>query len=406
MPRPFTIDDMFAFDFVTEAQLSPTGRYVVYTLMRSHHAHACEYTNLMLIDMHTGIHTALTTGDWTDSTPVWSVDESHVIFLSNRNGNYQLYTVTRTDATVTQLTNMPQGCAGPLVLSPDSRTLAFSATQRVEPFDLQKPHRWTRHIPRFEGIGNVDAFVKHIYTIDLMTHAVTQLTTGSWNHTPCDWSPDGARLLYTASLNPESILTSADLYVTDRHGNIQRILDSTWGTIQQARWLDDAQIVIAGIPSQRIYGSKNDIFVMHIASTHLTCRTASLPNHLEARMHDDSTVPWVELPIPLIIDITTQSVITCYQDRGRIHVIQIALTGPEQITTLVGGNRFCMPFGFVHNQLIFGVATPTDPSQIVVFDRVSGSEKPLTHINQAIRAELLWPEIRPIHTTGSDGSPV
>jgi len=406
MPRPFVNDDMFAFDFVTDAQLSPTGRYVVYTLMRSHHAHACEYTNLMLIDTQTGIHTALTAGDWTDSAPMWTPDGARILFLSNRTGTNQLYTVTRTDATVTQLTNIPQGCAGPLVLSPDNRTLALSASQRVEPLDLQKPHRWTRHIPRSEGIGNVDAFVKHIYTIDLTTHVVTQLTTGKWHHTPCDWSPDGTKLLYLASFNPDSIITSATLHVTDVHGNDQIILDYTWGIIQQARWLDGAQIVIAGIPSQRVYGSKNDIFVINTDSNQLTCRTASLPNHLEARMHDDSTVPWVELPIPLIIDTPTQSVITCYQDSGRIHIVQIALTGPEQITTLVGGNRFCMPFGFVDNQLIFGVATPTDPSQIVVFDRVSQHEQPLTDINRALRAELLWPEILPIHTTGSDGTPV
>ena len=81
MPRPFVNDDMFAFDFVTDAQLSPTGRYVVYTLMRSHHAHACEYTNLMLIDTQTGIHTALTAGDWTDSAPMWTPDGARILFL-------------------------------------------------------------------------------------------------------------------------------------------------------------------------------------------------------------------------------------------------------------------------------------------------------------------------------------
>lgn len=406
MPRLFAIDDMFAFDFVTEAQLSPSGHYVVYTLMRSHHAHACEYTNLMLLDTRTGTHTTLTTGEWTDSSPIWTADETLVIFLSNRDGKNQLYTVTITDTSVTQLTNLPQGSAGPLVLSPNGRTLAFSVKKRVEPFDAQQPHRWTRHIPRIDGIGNVDAFVKHVYTLDLTTRTITQLTIGDWHHTPCDWSPDGTRILYMASLNPDSIHTSATLHVSDIHGNSQLILDSNWGIIQQARWLDVQQIVVAGIPSQRVYGSKNDIFVMNLDNNHLACRTTSLPNHLEARMHDDSTVPWVELPMPLIIDTATQSIITCYQDGGRIQIIQIALTGPEQITTLVGGNRFCMPFGLVDNQLIFGVATPTNPSQIILFDRVNGSEKPLTDINQAIRAELIWPDICPIHTTSIDGTPI
>lgn len=406
MPRPFTIEDMFAFDFVTEAQLSPTGHYVVYTLMRSHHVHACEYTNLMLFDTRTSTHTPLTSGEWTDSMPMWSVDESNVFFLSNRDGKNQIYTVDVTDTSVTQLTNLPQGCAGSLVQSPDGLTLAFSAKQLVEPFDPQLPHRLTRHIPQFDGIGNVDAFVKHIYTLDLTTHTITQLTTGTWHHTPCDWSPDGTQLLYMASLNPESILTSADLYVTDTQGNTQRILDSTWGTIQQARWFDAAQIVVAGIPSQRIYGSKNDLFVMHIDGTNISCRTTSLPNHLEARIHDDSPVPWTALPMPLIIDTATQSAITCYQQGGQIHVIQIALCGPEQITTLIHGDRLCMPFNLVDNHLLFGVATPNDPSQLVLFDRVSGNEKQLTGINQTIRAELAWPTIHPIHATSTDGTPV
>ncbi len=406
MPRPFTIDDLFAFDFVTEAKLSPSGRYVVYALMRSHHAHACEYTNLMLLDTQTETHTTLTTGDWTDSSPVWIANETHVIFQSNRDGKNQLYTVDIANTTVTQLTNILQGCAGPIVLSPDGRTLAFSAKQCVEPFDPQQPHRWTRHIPRFDGIGNVDAFVKHIYILDLTTHTVTQLTTDAWHHTPCDWSPDGTQLLYMASLNPNSILTSADVYVTDTQGNTQRILDSTWGTIQQARWLNQSQIVVAGIPSQRVYGSKNDLFVMHIDGTNLTCRTASLPNHLEARIHDDSTVPWTSIPMPLIIDTATQSAITCYQEGGQIQVIQIALSGPEQITTLLCGDRLCMPFSLVGGQLLLGVATPNDPSQLVLFDRVANSETPLTEINRAIRTELQWPHIHTIHTTSTDGTPV
>jgi TolB protein len=60
----------------------------------------------------TGRH-QLTSNQFDDSSPAWSPDSSHLAFQSNRDGNYEIYTMNADGTGVTRLTNTPTDETGP-----------------------------------------------------------------------------------------------------------------------------------------------------------------------------------------------------------------------------------------------------------------------------------------------------
>jgi dipeptidyl aminopeptidase/acylaminoacyl peptidase len=403
--RSFEIDDLFRFEFMTEAQLSPNGKLVVYVIQRCNEKKDVDDSNLWLTNLEKGKTIQLTFGDWTDFSPTWSPDGHTILFLSNREEKTHLYSIDINGGEARKLTHLPQGCAGPLLLSPDGKQIAFHAGP-VEPPDLKKPYRLTRSVYRFDGAGYSDVFCKQIHVLNRDSGEARQLTTDAWNHTAVSWSPDNQRILFLASVDPNSIYSSAHLRIIDQDGNIHTVLSNDWGIIQNAVWMNDNRLAFAGVPAGQLYGSKNDLFVINEDGSGLENRTRSLQNVIDGRLHDDMPVPWsLSLPPLLPADDGTEAIINLQQG-GEVHLIQVSLNGPEQIRTLASGQRFCFPFNRCGQRLIFGISTLFDPTQLALLDLSTGEERSLTHFNAELLEQIALPELKNYHFKSIDGTEV
>jgi dipeptidyl aminopeptidase/acylaminoacyl peptidase len=403
--RAFEVDDLFRFQYAAEAQLSPDGRYAVYVLMRTDESKGEEFSNLWLIDLESNKTTQLTFGMWADYQPAWSPDGNSIAFLSSREEKPQIYLMSVHGGEANKLTSFSQGCAGPLLWSPDGSRLAFCAGI-PNPRDASLPYRVTRTVYRFDGAGYVDRFVKQIHVLDLSDGNTAQLTTDDWNHTPVSWSPDGKEILFLASLNPDSIFTSPSIRAMDLQGSQRTILTNEWGIIQNAVWLSDGRLAFAGVPAGNLYGTKSDLWVMNPDGSNVECRTASIPNGINGHLHDDTPALWSFSPPPILPSPDGTEAIVNVQSGGEMHICQISLKGREEARVLANGERFCFPFNRTGKEVLFGISTLFDPTQLLILDIASGKESQLTSLNQDLLAEIQLPKLQNIHFKSIDGADV
>jgi dipeptidyl aminopeptidase/acylaminoacyl peptidase len=125
--RPFTAKDMVTLDRVSDARVSPDGKYVVYTQRVMDYAANKARTELWLIDFTVkgGAPTRLAASDGGANSARWTADSKTIYFLSSRSGSSQVWRTERGLTTATQVTKAPFDI-GAFRLSPDGRKLAIA----------------------------------------------------------------------------------------------------------------------------------------------------------------------------------------------------------------------------------------------------------------------------------------
>jgi dipeptidyl aminopeptidase/acylaminoacyl peptidase len=123
--HPFSIHDMLAMDRLTEPQVSPDGKWVVFTLRKTDLAANRGRTDLWLVGTDGAGLRQLTTHPSGDSSPQWSFDGRSIYFLSTRSGTSQVWRLPVDGGEAEQKTSLPLDVGG-FLLSPDDSRLALA----------------------------------------------------------------------------------------------------------------------------------------------------------------------------------------------------------------------------------------------------------------------------------------
>ena len=120
-----TFDDLVAMHRVAEAQLSPDGKWVAYTVVTPDLEANRNASNLWMTPVSGGDAIQLTrTGK--DSSPKWSPDGKTIAFLSARSGDSQVYLLSMDGGEAHPLSKLSTG-ADLVKWSPDGRNIAFTS---------------------------------------------------------------------------------------------------------------------------------------------------------------------------------------------------------------------------------------------------------------------------------------
>jgi dipeptidyl aminopeptidase/acylaminoacyl peptidase len=120
-----TFDDLIAMHRVAEAELSPDGKWVAYTVATPDMEANRNATNLWMAPVAGGDAIQLTrTGK--DSSPKWSPDGKTIAFLSARSGGSQVYLLSMDGGEAHAITKLSTG-ADIVKWSPDGKTIAFTS---------------------------------------------------------------------------------------------------------------------------------------------------------------------------------------------------------------------------------------------------------------------------------------
>jgi dipeptidyl aminopeptidase/acylaminoacyl peptidase len=238
--RPISIDDLLAFQRVSEPQISPDGAVVVYTVTTPDRAGDKSIQNIWIVPTAGGAARQLTASG-KDSGARWSPDGKRLALISSRDGDNAVYLIPLSGGEPSRLTTLSGG-ADNIVWSPDSKWLAF--TSQIYP-DCKDDACNAKRAKAAE-----ESKVKAHVTETLLYRHWTQWRNGRRGHlfvvpvdggTPKDLtpgadydvpplqregphpiaiSPDGKEVAYTAVVDPmEATSTNGDIYTVPADGS-------------------------------------------------------------------------------------------------------------------------------------------------------------------------------------------
>lgn len=202
--RTLTIDDYFRIKHLNDLRISPTGKWVAYTVWKMNLAKNKSETRLWMVSADGAKQIPLTSHGYSASHPRWSPDGQYIAFLAAKNGKKtQVWTLYMHGGDSQQLTNIPQGVRN-FSWSPDGQKLLLTIKD-PKPGDTTsskkkpKPYVITRLQFKRDVVGYLDTLHTHLYVFNIADSSLTQITSGPFNDSDGVWSPNGKEVAFVSN---------------------------------------------------------------------------------------------------------------------------------------------------------------------------------------------------------------
>ncbi len=216
---------------VSNPAISPDGKQIVFTRRWVDKIKDQYLSNLWIVDVEGTRVRELTSGNFSDSSPVWSPDGKRIAFLSDRDGTTQLHVMWVETREMAQLTHLERAPSD-ITWSPDGKQIAFTSTvpdnDPILPVRLPERPRnaqWARPaviVDRLswarDGVGPIPKGYSHVYIIDsILGGTPRQITSGKYNHNDPQWSSDGKTIYVSAIRKPDAeyLRGDSEIYAVD-----------------------------------------------------------------------------------------------------------------------------------------------------------------------------------------------
>ena len=219
--RLISAEDLYKFQIISSARISPDGRHMVYAVQRVDAKTEKKYANLWVAatDGSTPPR-AFTSGDQNDTLPRWSPDGAQIAFLSNRADKEkppQIYLIPFSGGEARPLTKL-EGTISAFVWSPDGTRLVCAARKTdAEVLEREKDEQKkklgvvSRHYDRLffklDGFGYLPKERQHLWVVDIASGEMRQITEHAlYDEGDPTWTPDGQSivLISNRAADPDS----------------------------------------------------------------------------------------------------------------------------------------------------------------------------------------------------------
>lgn len=397
----FKAEDLFRLRTVTDVQISPDGRQIVFEQGAGDIQTDRVVSSLWMIDSAGGAPRRLVEGSASGAR--WSPDSRSVAYLADdAKGNSQIQVIvveTGHTAGITQVTHGPSEIAW----SPDGRSIAFTSfVPEPEPTlgaALVKPAGATWASPaRYyngkhyvaDGSGFLPSGHTHLFVVPATGGEVRQITSGSRDDAEPVWSRDGADLIFT-SADKTAKIVDFDLQrisqVTLTTGKVVQLSPEPINASGAVISPDGQQIAFIGWAQPH----PGDFFPVN---AYVMRRDGSQAHVLDAALDRLASGPqWSG---------DGRAVLIAYDDRGLGKVARLGLDGSFQELADGVVNTYSVSRG---GRLAFPLGGADHPEEVGTAE--GGKVQRLTHVNAPWLEELRLGTVKPLAVKSSlDGAEV
>jgi dipeptidyl aminopeptidase/acylaminoacyl peptidase len=374
MKRRIAIEDIVRVRTVSNAQISPDGKRVAYTVRTPDEL---KYASHLWVDGE-----AFTSGKVSDAGHRWSPDGRWIAFVRTVDEASQVHVLSMSGGESRALTTLEPGSAGGIDWSPDGRKISFIYRRSPRFADNKKESKIpvARHITdlwyKVEAMGHWDGSRHEVLTVD-WDGRVTNLGEAS----EAKWSPDGKLLAFARVLGPGG---ESEIGIID--GDKRRLLPKPKGSGGSLSWSPNGRFLayLGHDHPEETWGSRNThVWVIPIdggaakdvtAGFDRTCSDVTL-NDLKAA-HGDGQAP--------IWSSNGESIYFLASDRGASNVYRVSGGKVEAVTH---ERAEIMNFTIGGNRAAATVCTTTVPADVFTFE-LGGTLRRLTNVNRELLDEV------------------
>lgn len=387
--RPFGRMDVFALQWVSDPQISPDGRRIVYVRNGMDIMTDSKAGRLWIVNSDGTKNVPLTGRDIAESNPVWSPDGSRIAFTGNTDNGSEIFVIWLADGKLARLTQLDRSPSG-LSWSPSSKQIAFSmlvpgeppvlvtAPQKPKDAEWAEPPRVTTRLKyERDGSGYIEPGFNHYFVISAAGGTPRQVTDGDFQHsgTP-QWTAAGAALIFSGNRNADWELNFAnsEIYrVSIESGETEALTDRNGP--------DSGPVVSPDGKSIAYVGYEDKVQTYQVKRLHV--------------MNADGSNKRVLLPdldrsvSGLVWNSSSDGLYYQFDDRGDTHIGFTTLSGKvRDVASNLGGTTIGRPYGggsfsvAPSGRIAYTHVTPYRPAELAVVDGRKARPSVITAFNE------------------------
>lgn len=278
--------DFYKVKTIGEAEISPEGKWVAYTLSIVDSVKDKRITDLWMTSWDGKEHIQLTHTPEGESSPKFSPDGKYLSFVSSR-GNLerdQIWLMDRRGGEARKLTNI-KGDIQSYHWSPDSRSILMVIRDLERPDSLKEKSKNPVVIDRIHFKQDREGYriplYRHLYLYDVAGKSLDTLTSGNYDDHSPEWNPDGSKIIFVSNRSAEPDRNENDdlwLISSKKGGKLQQL--TTWqGYDRKPRWSPDGKKIAylrsSGNGNFQMY-DQTQLCTIYADGTNQTIHTANL----------------------------------------------------------------------------------------------------------------------------------
>ena len=425
--RPMEIADLFRIHRLSDPQVSPDGRHVVYVVTDTVWDENRDQSDLWLVPIEGGTPRQLTSSPKNDSHPRWSPDGRWIAFESDRDSKSQIWLLPVDGGEARQLTTISTGASQP-VWSPDGRAIAFvsavfpefserpyaeSDKLNKEKLDAREKSKVKARVITALLYRHWDAWVdglrKHLFVVPFGPDGRAagdprNVTPGENDAVPTSstfaagddfaFSPDGKEFVFMAPPLPvheQAWSTNHDLWSVDLATGVRRQLTTNPAADGCPRFSPDGRWL--AYRAQRRAGFESDRWELMVLDR-ATGVTRSLTSGFDRWVQKITWAP------------DSGSLFFLAEEGGTTPVWSVPLTGRAPVRLTDGASHAELATTRDGKTLVFTQAAMMQPAEIMCLQVADRMVQPLTHANADLLATLDLPAPELVTVSGAGGTPV